>query len=212
MRPISNFAARDVEALLHPTTNLLTHRSLGPLVLERARRHLCLRHRRQALHRGFGGPVVHGARVRQRRAGRDRARADVAPVLLASVRRAQPRAGDRAGREDQGDVAGAGLQGVLHQLGLGGQRHADQDRLVLQQRARPAQAQEDHCPPARLSRHHGRHRQPVGAFRVPRRFRPADRGHPPHRLPALLEERARGRERGGLCRPAGQEPRGADRA
>ncbi len=36
MRPISNFAARDVEALLHPTTNLLTHRSLGPLVLERA--------------------------------------------------------------------------------------------------------------------------------------------------------------------------------
>ena len=36
MRPISNFAARDVEALLHPTTNLLTHRSVGPLVLERA--------------------------------------------------------------------------------------------------------------------------------------------------------------------------------
>jgi len=36
MRPISNFAARDVEALLHPTTNLLAHRSSGPLVLERA--------------------------------------------------------------------------------------------------------------------------------------------------------------------------------
>ena len=36
MRPISNFAARDVEALLHPTTNLLTHRTTGPLVLERA--------------------------------------------------------------------------------------------------------------------------------------------------------------------------------
>ena len=36
MRPISNFAARDVEALLHPTTNLLAHRSTGPLVLERA--------------------------------------------------------------------------------------------------------------------------------------------------------------------------------
>ena len=35
MRPLSNFAARDVEALLHPTTNLLAHRSLGPLVLER---------------------------------------------------------------------------------------------------------------------------------------------------------------------------------
>ena len=35
MRPLSNSAARDVEALLHPTTNLLTHRSVGPLVLER---------------------------------------------------------------------------------------------------------------------------------------------------------------------------------
>ncbi len=36
MRPLSNFAARDVETLLHPTTNLLAHRTLGPLVLERA--------------------------------------------------------------------------------------------------------------------------------------------------------------------------------
>jgi 4-aminobutyrate--pyruvate transaminase len=36
MRPLSNFAARDVEALLHPTTNLLAHRTAGPLVLERA--------------------------------------------------------------------------------------------------------------------------------------------------------------------------------
>ena len=36
MRPISNFAARDVEALLHQTTNLLAHRSTGPLVLDRA--------------------------------------------------------------------------------------------------------------------------------------------------------------------------------
>lgn len=36
MHPISNFAARDVEALLHPTTNLLAHRGSGPLVIERA--------------------------------------------------------------------------------------------------------------------------------------------------------------------------------
>ena len=36
MRPLSNFAARDVEALLHPTTNLLAHRTAGPLVVERA--------------------------------------------------------------------------------------------------------------------------------------------------------------------------------
>jgi 4-aminobutyrate--pyruvate transaminase len=36
MATLSNFAARDVETLLHPTTNLATHRSTGPLILERA--------------------------------------------------------------------------------------------------------------------------------------------------------------------------------
>lgn len=36
MGPLSNFAARDVEALLHPTTNLEKHRAAGPLVIERA--------------------------------------------------------------------------------------------------------------------------------------------------------------------------------
>ncbi len=36
MRPISNFAARDVAALLHPTTNLFTHQTHGPLMLEKA--------------------------------------------------------------------------------------------------------------------------------------------------------------------------------
>ena len=36
MHPLSNYAARDVEALLHPTTNLFAHRQAGPLVLERA--------------------------------------------------------------------------------------------------------------------------------------------------------------------------------
>jgi 4-aminobutyrate---pyruvate transaminase len=35
MRPLSNFKARDVEALLHPTTNLFVHRTQGPLVLEK---------------------------------------------------------------------------------------------------------------------------------------------------------------------------------
>jgi 4-aminobutyrate---pyruvate transaminase len=35
MRPLSNFANRDVEALLHPTTNLAAHRTQGPLVIER---------------------------------------------------------------------------------------------------------------------------------------------------------------------------------
>ncbi|MBE7201846.1 MAG: aminotransferase class III-fold pyridoxal phosphate-dependent enzyme, partial [Parafilimonas terrae] len=32
---LSNLATRDVETLLHPYTNLSTHRQVGPLVLER---------------------------------------------------------------------------------------------------------------------------------------------------------------------------------
>jgi 4-aminobutyrate--pyruvate transaminase len=36
MRQLTNFETRDVEALLHPTTNLAAHRTTGPLVLDRA--------------------------------------------------------------------------------------------------------------------------------------------------------------------------------
>ena len=36
MRQLTNFETRDVETLLHPTTNLATYRVTGPLVLDRA--------------------------------------------------------------------------------------------------------------------------------------------------------------------------------
>ncbi len=36
MATLSNFAARDIETLLHPNTNLAAHRSAGPLILDRA--------------------------------------------------------------------------------------------------------------------------------------------------------------------------------
>ncbi len=36
MTTLTNFAARDVEALLHPATNLASHRTTGPLILDRA--------------------------------------------------------------------------------------------------------------------------------------------------------------------------------
>jgi 4-aminobutyrate---pyruvate transaminase len=35
MHQLSNYATRDVEALLHPTTNLNAHRTSGPLILEK---------------------------------------------------------------------------------------------------------------------------------------------------------------------------------
>ena len=36
MTPLSNFAMRDVETILHPATNLAKHRTTGPLVVDRA--------------------------------------------------------------------------------------------------------------------------------------------------------------------------------
>ena len=36
MAMLTNFAARDVETVLHPATNLATHRTTGPMMLERA--------------------------------------------------------------------------------------------------------------------------------------------------------------------------------
>ena len=36
MTTLTNFAARDVETLLHPATNLASHRTTGPLILDRA--------------------------------------------------------------------------------------------------------------------------------------------------------------------------------
>jgi 4-aminobutyrate--pyruvate transaminase len=36
MQQLTNFQMRDVETVLHPTTNLASHRSAGPLVLDRA--------------------------------------------------------------------------------------------------------------------------------------------------------------------------------
>ncbi|MEZ5855932.1 MAG: aminotransferase [Hyphomicrobiaceae bacterium] len=37
MATLTNFAARDVEALLHPTTNLATHRTTGPLIIDKGK-------------------------------------------------------------------------------------------------------------------------------------------------------------------------------
>ena len=34
-QPLSNLAVRDIETVIHPYTNLATHRETGPLVLER---------------------------------------------------------------------------------------------------------------------------------------------------------------------------------
>jgi 4-aminobutyrate--pyruvate transaminase len=67
---LSNLATRDVETLIHPYTQLASFRETGPLVLERGEGRVGLRHRGQRLHRGYGGPLVHRARLLERGARR----------------------------------------------------------------------------------------------------------------------------------------------
>ena len=70
--PPGSLEARDLEHLLHPTTNLKLHHEKGPAVHARAKGvYLWDNQGRQYLE-GMGGPVVHGAwlwRGRARRSG-----------------------------------------------------------------------------------------------------------------------------------------------
>ena len=164
---------RDLGASLHQSVRLSRHRAAH----RRARPgRLCLRHRRQALHRRHGGAVVHRARLRQRGAGRGRGGADAQALLRPSVHRQEPRPGHRACGETERDRAGADLKGVLLQFRIGGQRHPGQAGLVSQQRARPAEQKENHQPREGLSRRHHRGGVADRAAGEPPRLRPAAAG------------------------------------
>jgi hypothetical protein len=79
-------------------------------------------------------------------------------------------------------------------LGLGGERHRHQARLVLLERRRAAAADQDHCPPDGLPRQHLRRRQPVGKAGHARRLRPAVRTVQAHRISPLLPQSRAGRD------------------
>ena len=55
MDGLSNFGMRDVESLLHPTTNLAKHRGTGPLILERGEGVLVYDNRGKAYIEGMAG-------------------------------------------------------------------------------------------------------------------------------------------------------------
>ena len=169
-----------------------------------------LRRGRQRVHRGAGRPVVHGARLRRAAPGRGGHRRDEQAPLLLLLLPPRPRQGHRPRREAGATGAGADVQGLLHLVGLGSQRHRDQADLVLQQRSRPTRQEEDHQPQQGLPRSHRRHRQPDRARRQPSGLRPADRPHPSHRLPPPLPLRRARRVRAGLRDPARRQPRAAD--
>ena len=167
----------------------------GGAVRDRLRRRLLrLRRRRTALSGGAGGPLERLARVQRAAAGGRRHAADGAAALFADLRRPLARARHRPRRGAPEDRAEGALEGAVRQLRLGGQRPGDQAGLVLPQRHRQAGQEEDHRPPARLSRRHGRGGEPDGSGPQPRRLGPADRPDTAHRLPEPLSPRRARRE------------------
>ena len=170
----------------------------------RARRGLPrVRRFRPRLHRGGRRAVVRLARLRLRAARQGRLRADAQARLLPSLSPPLERAGHRARREAARDRAGADGARRLPVLGLGGERHRHQARLVLLGRGRAAAAHQDHRAPDGLPRQHLRRRQPLGQAGHARRLRPAVRAVQAHRISALLPPPRAGRERDGVLRPHG---------
>ena len=179
----------------HPRQGCLHYRRGGPRVYRGRRRH-----------------VVRQLRIQRERAGRCGDRAVPGAALLPLADRQDDRAHGPARRAAQGVDACANGQGLLRQLGLGGERHAGQAHLVLPQRHRQAGEEEDrlslHGLPRRDLRRRQRHRHPADAHGL----RPAgQRPLPQDRLPALLPLRRAGRERGGLRHEARRQPGRADR-
>ena len=210
MAPLSNLQTRAVETLhpsLYQSGDLSRNRPAG----DRARQgRLHLRHRRQGLSRRHGRAVVHGARLRQRGAGRGRGGADAQAPVRAPVHRQEPRSGDRACREAERDRAGADLEGVLLQFRLGSQRQPDEARLVHEQRARPAEEEEDHQPREGLSRRHDRLGLAHRPAEQPHRFRPADRARAAHRRARITIASARTARARRSSRRAGRRTGRAD--
>ena len=176
----------------------------------RGQGHLRLRRPGQGIHRGPGRALVCRARLQRGAPGPGRGRAAAQASMLPQLRAQEPAAHDRVGGQAARDRAGTHVQGVLRQLGLRGERHHDQDGLVLQQRARPARKEEDHQPHQGLSRGYRGDREPDRPALQPPRLRPADREHPAHLVPTPLPLRAAGRERGGLRDPLRQRARTVD--
>ncbi len=142
--------------------------------------------------------MVRGARLQRGAPRPGGGAADAEAPLLSRLHQQDAREGGRARRAARCNDAGEDVEGVLQQFRLGGERHRDQARLVLQQRAWAPRQEEDYQPHQGLSRRHRRDGEPHRPRAQSPRFRPADREHPSRRLPASLPLCRAGRERGGL--------------
>ena len=157
---LSNLATRDVETLIHPYTQLAAFRETGPLVLERGDG--------VWVYDVEGKPYIEGMAglwcTSLGYSNRELAETAYEQMLklpfqhLFSGRSHDP-AIELA--EKLKEIAPVPISKVFFtNLGLGGQRQPGQARLVLQQRPRPPEEEEDHRPHQGLSRRHHRLRQP----------------------------------------------------
>ena len=153
MAPLTNLQTRAVETLIHPYTNQATFRDTGPLVIERGKGVYIYDTEGKAYLEGMAGlwctalgydneELVEAAATQMRKL----------PFAHLFTGKSHDPA-NRAGREAEGDRAGPDLEGVLLQFRLGGERQPDEARLVHEQRARPAEQEEDHQPRQRA--YHG---------------------------------------------------------
>jgi 4-aminobutyrate--pyruvate transaminase len=184
--PLSNAQARDVQALLHPYTNLVKLRETGPLVFEKGKGvRVYDEHGKDYIEAmaglwctalGWGEEALIEAAAEQMR--------KLAYGHLFAGRSHEPAI---ALAEKLKDIAPFPVGKVFfRQFGLRGQRHPGQAVLVRQQFPRPHRKEEDHQPREGISRRDDRSREPHRPSRQPEELRPAARFRALHGLSALI--------------------------
>ena len=205
-------ARRDLSFHLHPATNLRQVQTEGPLVIARGEGVYVYDDEGRRYLEGMAGLWCASLGFSERRLADAAYRQMCELPFYHSFAGKVPAISTELAERLIG-IAPAGMTRVLFaNSGLGGERHGDQARVVHQQRARPAAEEEDHLAAARVPRRDHRDGEPHRARLRAHRFRPADRAHPAHRLPALLPRRAPGRERGGVRGATGRLAGADDRA
>ena len=149
---------------LHPFTNPAELASGAAAAHHHPRRGLLAVGQRGQPHpRRHGRPVVRQRRLRPRRAGRGGAPPDDGAALLQHLLPVLDAGRDRARRAARRARAAGVRARVLHELGLGGQRHRGQARALLLEPDGPAAEEDDHRPRLRLPRRDPRDGEPVRA-------------------------------------------------
>ena len=210
MRPLSNFKSRDVEALLHPTTNLFTHKTAGPLVLERGEGIYVVDSDGKRYIEGLAGlwctALGYGNQELIETAKEQMGKLSF--THLFGGRSHEP-AIELA--EKIKAIAPCPTSKVFF-TASGSETNDSQIKLAWyynNARGKPNK-KKIICRVKALSRRHHRLGLPDRPACLPRRLRPADGWRHAHRHPALLEGRRARRKRGRLCHPPRQVARGHD--